>query len=114
MKHTLLALSFLMVITSQAQKDSLKSGVYSWTNAKVKKIGDIERRQVLNGSTLDLSNLEIHTSTLLPGMMNHLLKASMDAVELIIVKQGSVQSTVEDSTKILGPGESIQSSINLL
>lgn len=104
MKLALLALSFLIVINSQAQKDLLKSGVYSWTNAKVQKIGDIERRQVLNGSTLDLSNLEIHTSTLLPGTINHLLKATMNAEELIIIKEGSVQSTIEDSTKTLGPG----------
>lgn len=87
-----------------AQKDSLPSGVYSWSKASVKTDGKIERRQVLTGSTLDLSNLEIHTSMLLPGESNHPPKASPDAEELIIIKEGKVKATVEDSTKMLGPG----------
>lgn len=104
MKTPLFGLSFLLTISLFAQKDSLPSAVYSWNNAKVQKAGNIERRQVLNGGTLDLANLEIHTSTLLPGQMNHPLKASRGAEELIIIKEGSVLATVEDSTKILGPG----------
>src|SRR5206468_504035 len=35
---------------------------------------------------------------------NHPPKATVDAEELIIIKEGSVKATVEDSTKILGPG----------
>jgi (S)-ureidoglycine aminohydrolase len=97
-------LSFLMTTSLSAQSDSLSSKVYSWSNAPVQKVGKMERRQVLNGSTLDLTNLEIHTSTLLPGEINHPAKASPDAEELIIIKDGVVKATVEDSTKILGPG----------
>jgi (S)-ureidoglycine aminohydrolase len=104
MKITLLGLLFLLSINLIAQKDSLPSGVYSWSKAKVQKAGNIERRQVLNGSTLDLVNLEIHTSTLLPGDINHPPKASPNAEELIIIKEGSVKVTVEDSTKTVGPG----------
>lgn len=104
MKIQLLGLSFLLAFSAISQKDSLPSGVYSWSKAKVQQAGNIERRQVLNGSTLDLANLEIHTSTLLPGQINHPPKASMNAEELIIIKEGSVKATVEDSTKILGPG----------
>lgn len=104
MKIGLLSLSFLLSINLMAQKDSLPSAVYSWNKAKVQKAGNIDRRQVLNGSTLDLSSLEIHTSTLLPGETNHPPKASPDAEELIIIKEGSVKAIVEDSTKILGAG----------
>ncbi|MCW3110050.1 MAG: cupin protein [Segetibacter sp.] len=104
MKIILWAFSFLVANNLLAQNDSLPSGVYSWSKAKVEKAGKIERRQVLKGSTLDLENLEIHTSTLLPGEMNHPLKANMNGEELIIIKDGSVKASVEDSTKILGPG----------
>ncbi|GEO07544.1 cupin domain-containing protein [Segetibacter aerophilus] len=104
MKMTLLGLSFLLSTSIFAQKDSLPSGVYSWSKANVQKTSGFERRQVLNGSTLDLVNLEIHTTTLLPGQLNHPPKASPDAEELIIIKEGSVKVTIEDSTKILGPG----------
>jgi (S)-ureidoglycine aminohydrolase len=104
MKIALLIFSALLTVQVFAQKDSLPSAVYSWNRAKVQKVGNIERRQVLNGSTLDLSALEIHTSTLLPGETNHPLKASADAEELIIIKEGTVKATVEDSTKTLGAG----------
>jgi (S)-ureidoglycine aminohydrolase len=104
MKITLLALAFLSCMNLTAQKDSLPSAVYSFSKAKVQKSGNLERRTILNGSTLDLANLEIHTSTLLPGDINHPPKPSPEAEELIIIKEGSVQATVEDTTKVLGPG----------
>lgn len=104
MKLTFLGLSFFLTLHVIAQKDSLPSAVYSFNKAKVEKVGNVERRKILNGSTLDLANLQIHTSTLLPGDINHPPKASNEAEELIIIKEGSVQATVEDSTKILGPG----------
>jgi len=104
MKIQLLGLSLLISVSLIAQKDSLPSGVYSLKNGKPQKVGDVERKQLLNGSTLDLANLEIHTSTLLPGQINHAARASAETEELIIIKEGSLQATVEDSTKILGPG----------
>ena len=82
----------------------LPSAVYSLDKAKVRNVGNLEIRQVLNGSTLDLANLEIHTTTLLPGAMNHPLRANMEGEELIIIKEGMIESTIEDSTKVLGPG----------
>lgn len=104
MKITLLGLSFLLSISVLAQKDTLPSGVYSWSKAKVQKAGNLERRQILDGSTLDLINLEIHTTTLQPGQMNHPLRANATGEELIIIKEGSVKVIIEDSTKVLGPG----------
>lgn len=100
----MLAFSFFISSGLMAQKDTLPSKVFSWNTAKVQKEGKIERRKFLEGSTLDLSNLEIHTSTLLPGESNHPPKATTDAEELIIIKEGYVTATVEDSTKMLGPG----------
>lgn len=103
-KTGLLNLTFLLAINSFAQKDTLPSAVYSFDKAQVQRIGNMERRNILNGSTLDLANLEIHTTTLQPGEMNHPLRANPNAEELLIIKEGSLQSTVEDSTKVLGSG----------
>lgn len=100
----LLLLSLSLPIALIAQKDTIRSAVYGWNSSKVQNTGNMERRTILNGQTLDLTNLEIHASTLLPGQMNHPPKASPEAEEVIIIKEGSVQATVEDSTKTLGPG----------
>lgn len=104
MKNILLSLSILLTTSTIAQSDSLPSAVYSWAKAKVQKVGTMERRQILNGSTLDLANLEIHTTTLFPREMNHPLRANAVGEELIIVKEGSLRSTVGSITKTLGPG----------
>ena len=104
MKKIFLALALLVSTALMAQNDTLRSGVYSLKNIKSEMAGKIERRKLLEGSTLDLANLEIHSSTLLPGETNHPPKATMDAEELIIIKEGTAKATVEDSTKTLGPG----------
>lgn len=104
MKKIFLALALLIFTASMPQNDTLRSGVYSWKNTKSGMAGKIERRKLLHGSTLDLANLEIHCSTLLAGETNHPPKATMDAEELIIIKEGTAKATVEDSTKTLGPG----------
>jgi len=86
-----------------AQTDSLQSAVYNWSNLKVQKVETRETKKVLEGSTLDLANLEIHTSTLAPGITNHPLRAHNDVEELILIKEGNVQVTINDTTAILGP-----------
>ncbi len=59
--------SFLM-----AQKtDSVKSGVYKWNKLQPQKEKESISRKILDGSTVDLANLEIHTSTLEPGKAPH-------------------------------------------
>ncbi|MBC6988416.1 cupin domain-containing protein [Hymenobacter sp. BT491] len=103
MKMTLLALGAL-VTAGFVQTDDLPSAVYSPTNQAVKKDGGRESRQLAKGSTLDLAELTIHTSTLGPGQMNHPLQGYNDAEELVIVKEGTLTATVKDSTKALGPG----------
>lgn len=87
-----------------AQNDTLPSKVYNWSAVPAQKSEGRERRDVLNGSTLDLSGLEIHTSTLGAGQTNHPFIAHNDAEELIIVKEGNLKVTIEDTSKILGPG----------
>jgi (S)-ureidoglycine aminohydrolase len=104
MKSILSVLIFLITANLMAQTDSLQSAVYNWTNLKAQKAENRETKKVLEGSTLDLAHLEIHTSTIGPGITNHPPRAHNDVEELILIKDGNLQVTINDTAKILGPG----------
>ncbi|MGI4871866.1 MAG: cupin domain-containing protein [Janthinobacterium lividum] len=57
---------------------------------------------LLKGSTLDLKELEITTSTLPPGQATRPQPAGAEA--LLIVQTGRLAVTLHDSTRTLGPG----------
>jgi (S)-ureidoglycine aminohydrolase len=104
MKKFLFALFVLMSASVVAQSDTLPAGVYNWSPLPVQKSGVRESRQILNGHTTALNQLKIHTSTLAPGQTNHPLQAYQDREELIVVKAGQLKVSINDSSKILGPG----------
>jgi (S)-ureidoglycine aminohydrolase len=78
--------------------------VYNWSNLPVIKEESRDRKQLIDGSTIDLTSLEIHTSTLEPGKAPHASHSHADEEELIIVKEGKLRATIKDQTKILGTG----------
>jgi (S)-ureidoglycine aminohydrolase len=107
MKVFFLCLCFFAAKTLFAQTDSLPSGVYPWNKNPAKQSAGRESRALLQGSTTDLSKLNIHTSSLGAGQTNHPLQAYNDREEIIVVKEGSLKVTVNDSSKIVGPGSLI-------
>jgi (S)-ureidoglycine aminohydrolase len=105
MKTVVLSLLTLLITTCLvAQNDSLPSGVYNWSNVKAEKNKTGEKKDILKGTTFDLSGLQIHTSTLLPGITNHPPVVYNDVEELVIVKEGNLTLTINDTSKILGEG----------
>ena len=104
MRQTVLLLFILVSCVSNAQVLSVPSQVYNWNNLPVIKEETRDRRQMIDGSTIDLISLEIHTSTLEPGKAPHASHTHADEEELIIVKEGKLKATIKDQTKILGPG----------
>lgn len=105
MKTAVLSLLTLLITTCLvAQNDSLTSGVYNWSNAKPIQNKTGERKNILKGTTLDLSGLQIHTSTLLPGIVNHPPAVYNDREELVIVKEGILTLTINDTSKLLKEG----------
>ncbi|MBS1566583.1 MAG: cupin domain-containing protein [Bacteroidetes bacterium] len=90
MKPILLAIGLLAAMGATAQTDSLSSGVY--------------HIQKTAGVTTDLAMLKTHITTLNPGQTNHPPRALDSVEELIIVKDGQLAITINDSTKTLGPG----------
>ncbi|MEO5998594.1 MAG: cupin domain-containing protein [Chitinophagaceae bacterium] len=104
MKTFLSVLFILMVSQLAAQTDSVPGGVYSWNKARPEKTAFGERRKILQGSSLDLSRLEVHTVMLNAGQSASGAEVKMDLEKLIIVKDGQLAITIKDSSKTLGPG----------
>jgi (S)-ureidoglycine aminohydrolase len=77
---------------------------YNWEDLKPVKDENRIRRQLLDGSTTLLSNLEIHASTVEGGEAPHPGHTHTDQEELIIIKEGNLKVTIGDQTKVLGPG----------
>lgn len=104
MRQTVLLLFILVSFSCIAQVSPVLSRVYNWKNLEVIKEESRDRRQMIDGSTVDLSSLEIHTSTLEPGKAPHPSHTHADVEELIIVKEGKLKATIKDQTRILEPG----------
>lgn len=104
MKRIFLLLHIFICTGLMAQSNLLPSMVIRWNNLKPEKQNGMERRLLTEGSTMDLAQLRIHASTLAPGKINHPPKANPDTEELIVVKEGHLKVTINDSSKVLGPG----------
>jgi (S)-ureidoglycine aminohydrolase len=103
-KPVFILLALFLSTSAIAQKDSVRSMVYSWQNLKPVKEETRVRRQVLDGSTTHLQNLEIHATTLEPGQAPHPPHVHADEEELIIVKEGKLSVTINGKTEELGAG----------
>jgi (S)-ureidoglycine aminohydrolase len=84
--------------------DTLTARVCSWIALETKKDSSRDRKEILEGRTPDLTLLEIHASTLDPGMAPHPPHSHADMEELVIVKEGRLKATINGKTSILGPG----------
>lgn len=103
----IISILFCIICSQQllAQKtDSIKAGVYRWNNIKATKEKTRLRKEVVEGSSLDLAYLEVHTSTLKPGKAPHPPHSHADTEELIIVKEGVINVTINNITSKLGAG----------
>jgi len=81
----------------------LVSRVFDWASLQAVPIPNGERRQVLDGPTATVDLLHVHVTTLAVG------KASGEAVrhlqeEVLIVKDGEVEVSLDGTTQKVGPG----------
>ena len=90
------------IATLVAQKHVQKSTVYPWdTGTKANDWGAV--RQVMRSPTPTLDELEIHISTLNPGQSPH-APHQHPHEELLIVKQGTLETFQSGATRRVGPG----------
>jgi quercetin dioxygenase-like cupin family protein len=85
-----------------AQKHVLHSTVFEWTtDSKANEWGAV--RQVVREPTPTLDELEIHISTLKPGQSPH-APHKHEHEELLIVKEGTLETFQNGATRRVGPG----------
>ena len=81
----------------------LGSSVYDWTKLSVKPTPKGERREIVDSPTTTFSNFESHVTTLRAGEEAHPSHHHPDE-ELILVKEGEMQATVNGVVSRGGPG----------
>ena len=89
--------------TLAAQKQVQKSTVYGWSTSDTKPNEWGAVRQVMRAPTPTLDELEIHISTLSPGKSPHAPHQHQHE-ELLIVKDGTLDTFQSGATRRVGPG----------
>ncbi|PYR75414.1 MAG: cupin domain-containing protein [Acidobacteria bacterium] len=94
------------VALASARAEVMGSTVFDWNamTPQPNKTGAV--RKVVQAPTATLDELEIHITTLNPGETPHPPHKHPDE-ELVIVKEGTVESLVNGQTRRVGPGSII-------
>ena len=91
------------IVTLVAQKQLQKSTVYPWSTADTKPNEWGAVRQVMRAPTPTLDELEIHISTLAPGKSPHAPHQHQHE-ELLILKEGTLETFQSGTTRRVGAG----------
>jgi uncharacterized cupin superfamily protein len=84
----------------------MKSTVVDWNGMEAKQTKYGTSRKVFQAPTPTLDELECHITTLNPGESPHAAHHHTDE-ELILVKEGTVESTLNGVSRQVGPGSVI-------
>jgi quercetin dioxygenase-like cupin family protein len=102
---------FGSLVTLAAQKQIQRSTVFDWTALEAKPTQTGARRDVMRAPTPTLDELEMHITTLDPGQVSHPPHRHPEE-ELLIVKEGTVETLQNGKASRLGPGSIIFHSSN--
>ena len=83
-------------------RDTLTGGVAAWKDVRIYHQQDVQMRQLIKGGTHDLDLLDIRAITLDAGVIMPAYPQDND--ELLIVKEGTLDLSIGDEDKKLGPG----------
>jgi len=84
----------------------LPSTIFDWEKMKPAPTANGVRRAVFDAPTATLDNIHCHITTLNPGANSGEPRRHLQE-EVIIVKEGKVEATVDGRTEIAGPGSVI-------
>jgi quercetin dioxygenase-like cupin family protein len=98
---------------ARPQTPVLHSMVFDWNAMEAKKTAVGESRQVVRSPTVTLDELEMHVTTLNPGQTSHPPHQHQNE-ELIIIRDGTVETLSHGEWKKLGPGSIIFNASNEL
>jgi XRE family transcriptional regulator, regulator of sulfur utilization len=96
----------LVTIAPWAAAPALSSSIYDWTAMQVESTNVGARRTVFRSPTATLDELECHITTLNPGHASHAPHRHPEE-EIIVVKEGTVESLVNGTLQRVGPGSVI-------
>ncbi len=91
----------------------MTSTVFDWNTIPVKQTEVGSSRQVVRAPTATLDELEMHITTLNPGQTSHAPHKHPNE-ELIIIREGTVETLSHGEWKRLGPGSIIFNASNEL
>lgn len=86
---------------------------WNWNDLKVVKTPVGETRSIVQGPTATLDELEMHVTTLNPGLASHAPHKHPNE-ELVIIDKGTVEALINGEWKRLGPGSVILNSSNVM
>jgi uncharacterized cupin superfamily protein len=86
-----------------ARPGTLASGVFTWESLKVEPKPTGFRRGVFDSATVTCTHLECHVTTLNPGASPHPPHSHPDE-ELVVIKEGTVEATINGVSRRGGPG----------
>jgi quercetin dioxygenase-like cupin family protein len=102
-----------VAVWGQAQKTLMTSSVFDWEKIPVKETQTGASRDFFKAPTATLDQLECHVTTVKAGEASHAAHSHPEE-ELIIVKEGLIESTQNGEVKKVGPGSIIFESSNQL
>ena len=105
------ALGSLATIAAQERKPIQRSTVFDWNKLEAKPTQVGVRRDVMRAPTPTLDELEMHITTLNPGQVSHPPHQHVEE-ELLIVREGTVETLQNGKASRLGPGSIIFHSSN--
>ncbi len=96
----------------QPKPANLGSQVFDWKDMVAKPNATGEVRSVVRAPTVTLDELEMHITTLKPGLSSHLPHTHPNE-ELLIVREGTVEALVDGKLKRVGPGSIVFQASNV-
>jgi quercetin dioxygenase-like cupin family protein len=84
----------------------LSSSIFDWNSMKVETTAVGARRTLFRAPTATLDELECHITTLNPGQSSHAPHRHPEE-EILIVREGTVESLVNGTLQRVGPGSVI-------
>jgi quercetin dioxygenase-like cupin family protein len=86
-----------------AHSARLPSAIFDWQKLEPTAVSNGVRRAVLDGPTSTLDKLHVHITTLNPGQNSGEPRRHRQE-EIILVKEGQVEATVDGKSQTVGPG----------
>jgi XRE family transcriptional regulator, regulator of sulfur utilization len=107
--------TFCLAIASAANEQApvMQSAVFDWNAIPPRQTNVGSARSFFKAPTATLRELELHVTTLNPGVASH-PPHQHSSEELVIVKEGTVEALVNGEWKRVGPGSVIFNASNQL